>query len=286
MFPHPLSYPKIAILPALQRIHRLPVSEPEKTTVKALANALKVLSAFKTPRGRWSVTDLCEYTGFSKSHVSKILSEFRNAKLLVQDPDSREYSVGASAMILAGHFLSSQGIVREAIGHMRRLTTELGHSSFLSILDNDRVMHLAEIQGPHFFDVGTGVGMLLAPHASAVGKLLYAFKSPEGGPEMPKGELVRYTPKTITSPKELMQQLKEIRRTGISSTDEEHVLGVCAVAVPVFQADSRAIAALALMFPRHIANAKTVPVVAERLQSVAREISGRLGAPVYPFGSP
>src|SRR5690606_24746199 len=162
------------------------------------------------------------------------------------------------------------------IGHMRRLTTELSHSSFLSILDNDRVMHLVEVQGPHFLDVGTGVGMLLAPHASAVGKLLYAFKSLDGGPELPAGELVQHTPKA------LMQHLKEIRRTGISYTDEEHVLGVCAVAVPIFQADGRVAAALALMFPRHIADADTVSTAAARLQSAAREISGRLGAPVYP----
>jgi DNA-binding IclR family transcriptional regulator len=51
----------------------------------ALAKALLVLNQFGTLHPEWSVSDLSQTTGLSKSNVSRILKEFRAQGFLIQD---------------------------------------------------------------------------------------------------------------------------------------------------------------------------------------------------------
>ncbi|WP_198083870.1 IclR family transcriptional regulator [Variovorax sp. E3] len=252
--------------------------------MKALSNALKVYNAFTTNRGRWSVTGLCEHTGLTKSHVSRILAEFRDAGLLIQDPDTREYTVGLPAITLAGHFLGSQPLVREAVGPMRRLAAELDHTAVLGVLNEGQVLHLLEVQGAHFTDVGMRVGMVVPAHATAIGKVLFAFSGSNGELILPEGEYSRFTPNTITTRRDLTAELRQVRKEGVARTEGETVVGLGATAVPILERGERIAGAIGLVFPRHTVNAKDRDAHIKRLQGAAREISGRLGAVVYPFG--
>jgi len=105
--------------------------------VKALASALRVFSAFSSNRGRWSVCELCEATGLSKSQVSKVLGEFRSAGFLRQDPASREYSVGLRAVALSANYLNSEALVHQAIGPMRRLANDTGFGLGAAVFTRD-----------------------------------------------------------------------------------------------------------------------------------------------------
>jgi DNA-binding IclR family transcriptional regulator len=252
--------------------------------VKALSNALAVLDAFSSNRGRWSVKDLCDRTGFKKSQVSKVLGAFREAGLLRQDEETREYSVGLRAVALAANYLNAQPLVHESIGHMRRLANQVEHTVVLSVLDEDKVMYLLGVEGPHFLDVGSRVGTWLPFHATAVGKVLFAFASADPAFKIPNGELKRFTRNTVTDRKALAAQFGRIRKDGVASTTGETADGLAAQAVPIIGRGGKTIAALGFVYPLHLVTPKKRESYTDLLHDAARQISTRLGADVYPFG--
>lgn len=252
--------------------------------MKALASALRVFCAFSSNRGRWSVSELCAATGFSKSQVSKVLGEFRAAGLLRQDTGSREYSVGLRAVALSANYLSSEPLVHEAIAPMRRLANETEHTTVLGVRDGAEVIYLLGVEGPHFLDVRAREGTWLPFHATAIGKVMTAFQPGDGPVRIPEGELPRFTKNTITDRRELAAQLARVRRQGFAVTNGETADGLAAQAVPVFGPAGAVIAALGLVYPIHVVTPKKRQSYTHTLHAAARQISSRLGAPVYPFG--
>lgn len=251
--------------------------------MKALASALRVLSAFSTNRGRWSVRELCAATGFSKSQVSKVLGEFRAAGFLQQDAASREYSVGLRAVALSANYLNSEPLARESVGPMRRLVNETQHTTVLAVLEHGQVMYMLGMEGPEFLDVLWRVGTWLPFHATAVGKVLFAFAGGNAPIRIPERDLNRFTRNTITDKRLLLAELSRVRRHGVAHTNGETADGLGAQAVPVFGADGLA-AALGFVYPAHLVNPAKRRGYTQLLHSAARQISTRLGAPVYPFG--
>jgi DNA-binding IclR family transcriptional regulator len=254
--------------------------------MKSLDTALRVLSAFVRDRDCWGVAELATELAIGKSQVSKILSDLRSAGFVAQDPRTKVYSVGIQSFALGAQYLNNSRLVKEASGVMRRLTDSTAQTTTLCTLHGVDVLHLAAVEGPHFLDVGWRVGTWVPFHATAVGKVLFAFAgealfrravSERGMP--------RLSPKTVCDPERFAKQLARVRRLGWSATSEETMAGLAALAVPVFGESQAIVAALGFIYPRHAVDETQCRTFVALLHDGARTISARLGAQVYPFGA-
>jgi DNA-binding IclR family transcriptional regulator len=86
--------------------------------------------------------------------------------------------------------------------------------------------------------------------------------------------LKRYTDTTTTDPDELRRELAEVRRMGYSVMAGTIVPESTGVAVPIFNADGKAIAALSVVIPRFGGPLQTSITA---LQTAARGVSRALG---------
>ena len=86
----------------------------------------------------------------------------------------------------------------------------------------------------------------LPAHATALGKVLLAFSSPELLNCLIAQGLTGYTPRTLTDPEELRRSLAVTRLTRVAVSRCEFEQSVSAVAVPVFGTGGIAAAALEL----------------------------------------
>jgi DNA-binding IclR family transcriptional regulator len=90
-------------------------------------------------------------------------------------------------------------------------------------------------------------GTALPPHCSASGKLLLAFKAPAEREQFVSTlPLPRFTERTITNRQLLASELDRIAATGYAVDNEEYVIGVACVAVPVRDAAGEVVAAVAV----------------------------------------
>jgi DNA-binding IclR family transcriptional regulator len=253
--------------------------------MKSLETSLRILSAFCGERSTWSVTELASALCLEKPLVSKNLSCFRAAGFLRHDALTRTYSAGIRSFLLGAQFLNNNPLVREAGAELRRLAERTRQTSTLCILEGSDVVHLASVEGPHFLDVGWRVGTWLPFHATAVGKVLFAFADPSLLEKAISSRgMRRFTATTICDPEAFKKQLAQTVQTGWSETNQESMNGLAAQAVPVFGAEPHVVAALGLIFPRHAVTSAERTKQINALHSSARKISIRLGAQVYPYG--
>jgi DNA-binding IclR family transcriptional regulator len=125
--------------------------------------------------------------------------------------------------------------------------------------------------------VGDWTGWKTEPHTVANGKVLLAFA--EGGfKDLPlEDPLEAFTERTITSVEDLRFELERVRVEGWASTLGELEEGFNGVAVPVFDASGRCLAALSASGPVYRMTPERLPEVAALCKEAAEEIGVRLG---------
>jgi DNA-binding IclR family transcriptional regulator len=89
--------------------------------------------------------------------------------------------------------------------------------------------------------------LALPAHATAMGKALLAFSSPETVTAVTNTGLTRYTPFTVVTTSALRRELAVIRMSQIASAREEFRLHTASIGVPVFGTGGRIIAAIELI---------------------------------------
>jgi DNA-binding IclR family transcriptional regulator len=88
-------------------------------------------------------------------------------------------------------------------------------------------------------------------HALALGKVVLSLQNPQSVRAYIAEGLTAFTPRTIVDPAVLLEQLEQIRRSGVASDFEEFDDHFCSLAAPVFDARRRAVAVLGIsMSPR------------------------------------
>jgi IclR family acetate operon transcriptional repressor len=253
--------------------------------MKSLAKALRAFGTFEDGDVDLSVTEICARTGMQKSQVSKILQVLREHGLLQQSRETRRYSVGLRAFSIGSSFVNNHMLSHVGLPVLRQLADAHGHSTTLSILGDDRAVHLLAVEGPHFVDARWRVGRTINYHVAASARVLLAWVAAERVDAiLARFGLPRMTERTITDPDKFKARLGRIRRQGFDVSRSEGIVGLGALAVPVFGPAQGAIASLGILFPEPAIAPRKEPDFVRHLHQAARAISVRMGATVYPFG--
>jgi DNA-binding IclR family transcriptional regulator len=181
-------------------------------------------------------------------------------------------------LITLGRAVSKQYDLATVAGDaMRDLRDALGHSVYLAQPEPDGLRVVASLPGRSMFEIGVKHGSLLEFHCSAVGKVALAF-----GPEALRERILRSrlearTPRSIIRRPLLLKELDRVRRRGWAGSPNEYVIGLNAVAAPVFDAGGALSATLAIVDSvQFIPASPSAEQVAETL-AAARRLSAALG---------
>ena len=133
--------------------------------------------------------------------------------------------------------------------HLDRVAEETGEAVLLSILDGESVLYLDRGQSTESFTMVANVGRRSPLHTNASGKILLAHQDQQFIAGVLGKPLPANTPATVCNPRELEAQLLEARRDGYATCWQEQELGLCSVAVPIFDYTGKACAAMAIAGP-------------------------------------
>ncbi|HVG47262.1 MAG TPA: IclR family transcriptional regulator C-terminal domain-containing protein [Rubellimicrobium sp.] len=116
------------------------------------------------------------------------------------------------------------------------------------------------------------------------GKAILAYMAPEERNRVLAAEaLIPLTPFTLTTPEALEVELGRIRRRGYSIDDQEVVMGVYCVSVPLLDRLARPMGAVSISGPSVKAPGPEVQPLVEMLNEACEHVSRRLGyAGVWP----
>ena len=166
--------------------------------------------------------------------------------------DSGRYRLGPSIFRLAANIMSVWNFSSTMRPYLEELAQRCGESVYLGVLDTagSVITYVDSIDSQKAVRFSVPVGAARPLFSTAAGRVLLAFGDPEWVDEYLRNtKITAFTPYTVSSRKALREELEKIRRTRISVSMGETFPESGAIAAPIFGADGKLIAAIAIGAP-------------------------------------
>ncbi len=216
---------------------------------KGTLRVLNALTLF-TRQPVWGVTELSRELECSKNSAFQALDTLIREGYLVRDQSGKKYQL--SHLVLTLSKGNEPADVRTlCMPYMHQLHKLTGESLFLSILVGRHHVCIESIQAQ---GVTVGYSPITQPlplHAGAGSRLMLACLKDEEIEQYLKLEspLKKFTPTTITEPKEIWKEVELIRKMGFARGYEDFSTGATYLSFPVFGAMNRPLAAITIGGP-------------------------------------
>lgn len=221
-------------------------AEPDGA-VKSMTRALELLTCFSPEQPEWGVTEIAEYLGMYKSTAHRFLVTFEQAGF-VERTEDRRYRLGLRALELGVMFRFNSLLIRTAEQPLRILAERTGSIAHLTQLDKRETIELLRKSGLSRMTFVSHPVLRRQAHATSTGKILLAHGSDENFQHFlgRRQVLNQYTPYTITSPDKLRSHAHEIVNAGYAVDDQESLIGVRCLGVPVRDSLGKVVAAISI----------------------------------------
>lgn len=241
----------------------------------SIAKAVRVLRALALAGDAADgVTHIAELANLPKSTTHRVLAVLIEEGL-VSRSDQR-YRLGIGWFELQSALSSSEWhrIVRQAKRPLDSLFETTEATVHFAVLDGEEVLYLEKLTGRRGTVVPTRVGERKPALCTALGKSLVAHAAPANVHHMLSKPLPVVSRRSITSPRIILNQLNEIRRSGVAYDFEEIQPGVSCVAAPVFRSGT----AIAAVSVTRVGSRTVNPGDAAAVRRAATEIARWVGA--------
>lgn len=249
--------------------------------IGSLTKGLLILEAFTADKPEWGVRELARALKVNPASVHRLATTLCSIGFLEQDPSSRRYSLGPRVMKLAGLYTHHNPLPGVALRVFEKYIDRFEHSFYLIALARKfEAVYLAVLEGRAPVRVTVEPGGFTGLHSTAAGRVLLSHQ-PEDyiAAFISLGNLKAFTPRTITSPETLRQELVLTRERGYAINDGEQFEDVGAVAVPVYDRDGKATTSVSLAYPRHLV--KEARLDLDSVIRCAREIADEIMLRAY-----
>ena len=250
--------------------------EKPVAAVQSVDRALLVLEIVAS-LGQAGVTEIADELGVHKSTVSRLIAVLESRGYVEQVTDRGPYRLGFAIGRLARTSSGRLDLVKLSQDVCDGLANEIGETTNLAILDDDRIINIVEAIGPAEITLRTWVGQSCPAHATSSGKVLLAGLDGADVRARLATSLEAFTPNTVAKLADLQRELATVRERGWASVSEELEVGLNAVAAAVHDANSQVIAALSVSGPSYRLGEDHFDDAAKRTIAAANAISRRLG---------
>jgi len=220
----------------------------QATGSRAIHRALAILECFGSGVREVGINDLAKTVGLSPSTVHRMVRALVDRGYLAQNEGSNRYVLGPT-MIVLGQVTQRLFGLDKVMPVLEEVARRYGEGATLGMRDGACIVVLAQVESTKQLRSSHAPGSRLALHASSLGKaVLFASKS-VGAEIRSIGKLTPLTPRTTVRKAELAAELALCARRGFAIDDEESVIGVRGVAVPVVARSGEVVAALGIEGP-------------------------------------
>lgn len=245
--------------------------------LQAVTMAFRILEFLAAQRGGVGVTALARALDTTKSRVHRHLRTLLEAGYIVQSPETEKYRVGSRLVTLGRAVAENFDLATLAREEMYALRDALGQSVVISRTEAAGAVVLATLPGHEAIEIAVKPGAIMAPHCTAQGKLGLAYAEPALRERVLMSRLDMRTPHTITSPTALREEVARILARGWATAPGESMLGVNALAAPIFEGGGQMVGAIAILGSIQFVEAEPSAAQVRHVRRAAARISAQLG---------
>jgi IclR family pca regulon transcriptional regulator len=211
--------------------------------VNGLAKGLSVIAAFDAGREKLAIADVARLTDLDRATARRCLLTL--AELGYAHYDGKFFTLTQKILRLGHSYLTATPLPRLVQPVLERLSEATGESASVSVLEGTEIIYVARASQKRVMSINLNPGSRLPAYCSSMGRVLLAA--------LPKGEaetvlrasaLVANTGFTKTDPVALLAELDRVKAQGYAVIDQELEVGLRSIAVPLFNASGKVVAAL------------------------------------------
>jgi IclR family transcriptional regulator, KDG regulon repressor len=250
--------------------------DKQRVGVQSLGRAFGILEEVARHREGIGLAELSKLVGLHNSTTFHLAKTMVSLGYIRQEKESKRYRIGRPLFALAASSLDEIEMVNVATPILEELSRETGESSHFAVRMGDAVVVIARTSGAGAFQLTDRVGVVRPAHCTALGKIILAsLRQDQLERFLERIEMKPSTNKSITDTRVLLEEIVEIRRSGIAYDDGEFNPEVRCVAVPVTNFTGQVIGALGISGP--IWRMTNLQSRARIVQSAADRLSGEFG---------
>ncbi len=249
----------------------------DQFVVRALCRGLRVLALFNVDHPEWSLNELARTTKLHKATTYRMTRTMEAEGFLVFDPDTGNYHLGPALIPLSYLAQTQAELERLAKPFLEKLARESGETANLAIEVEGTFIMIASVLTAHTFKPSLPIGRVLTDLNNAHAKLAVAMKPPAERAQFLSRQPVAETKYSLVDRKQIEAELDRVAQEGVAYDMEEHGLGVCSVAAPVFGPNGTLIATISVVGPKERFGPDERKRATEHVKRIAVELSEYLG---------
>ncbi len=255
----------------------------DRNSIQSLARGLNILELCARSPLPVTLTEIATQARLTKTTSQRYLNTLCALGFLCRG-DGKSYFLNYRVLSFAYGFLNTSNIVKIAKPYLDQLSSELGKTVNLAVLEDVHTLCLYRKEVSRFLKYEHGPGTKLPCYAASLGKVLLAGLSDEElKKRMDKIEFYPITPKTISSKKKLREEIIATRKRGYSISDQELSMDMYSIAVPLLDSQGEVVAAINASLEFSFKDSPNLKNVIKRLIETGEMISNSLGYKgVYP----
>jgi IclR family KDG regulon transcriptional repressor len=246
-------------------------------SIQAVEFALEILEYVARCQTSVGVSEMARAFDTTKSRIHRHLQTLVSAGYLIRNEDTERYSISARLMALGQAVSESFELATAAREIARELRDLTGHAVAISQPERDGIRILLLLPSRSNIEIHVKPGSLMSFHSSAQGKVTLAFGDQLILPRIIAEGLEMRTPYTVTDPEQLRSEVEAVRKRRWAISTHESVIGLSALAAPIFDALGGFVGCIALTDSvQHIAQDPTTDQI-RNLLAAADKVSANLG---------
>ncbi len=226
-----------------------PVGAPGASDGRALQSVIKSFALIDAlvEEGEANAATLAELVGEPRSSVYRMLRTLQQLGFVEPGSQRGLFRPGIGLVRLGGSVLARFDERRVVMPVLERLREETKETVHLCVRSGRQAVFIERLQGERAHSLAIKLGETLPLHVGASPRALLAFEERSFWDEyFASVEIDIWTPNSPGSESEVRAILEEIRRTRVSFSDEDVVVGVATVGAPIFDHRGKVRAALAV----------------------------------------
>ena len=225
-----------------------------------------------------TLQQMVDELAFSKSTLFRITQTLEHQNIIAKNPTTGAFFLTTKLLNIGLSTLSEQNIIEKALAPMKQLRDDVKETVLLGTLDGNEGVMLEQVQGLHNFIFTLSPGKRFNLHASAPGKAMLAFLSPQEQKQLAaRLNYTKYNERTIITAETYLEHLKHVRECGYAVDFAEEIEGVHCIGAPIFDKSGRPIAAIWTTGPSVRLTESHFEEIGQKMCTSAMDISNALG---------
>lgn len=260
---------------------------PAGRTVQSLERAFQILETIAGGDQPMGLAELSRATGLHTSTTFHLIKTLIVLGYVRQD-EAKRYRIGPRLFMQAAGAFDEVALVNLAAPHLKRLAEETGETTHLAVWADGGIAVIAKVDARSSIRSSERVGLVRPAYCTAIGKvLLAALADDEREAYLRRAPFEAYTPKTVTEPALLRDEIRRVAASGTAYDDAEFNHELRCIAVPVRNFTGQTIAAFGISGPVWRVTLKDMQRLSARITAIAADLSRDLGfKPVATTSAP